>query len=224
MRPALQELHKKIVNQNVFIIGGGPSAKDVDFSLLQNEFVVCINDAFYDFPNAIAIYWVDDGWGSENYDDLKNHICKLLFTSKLAQHISYDKNDDPKTILNATVLKRTGDMGYDSEPDCVRGNNSGVQILNLIVNMEPKNIILIGYDMKKRYDEIKGNEISHYHDKRRLPIGNYIYDDLFLPSMNSFAKEFFKSKNNNIKIINANEDSAINCFKFGNYKNYIQNK
>lgn len=197
-------------------MGGGPSAKEADFELLQNEITFSINDSFDDFPNTTAIYWVDDSWASENYDKLKSHPCKLLFTSRKAQQVKYDKNDDPRSLLNATVLKRTGDFGYAPEPDCVMGNNSGTQVLNLCINMKPKTIVLMGFDMK-----LKDNK-SHYHDKWRPPIQPRIYNNLFVPSTDALAKGA-ASHGNRVRIVNSCHDSALRCFEFGNYKDFLTN-
>lgn len=214
MRPALQELQKKIKNQTVFIIGGGPSLKDVDFDLLQNEITISINDAYAWFPNTTAIYWVDDSWASENYDRLKEHNCKLLFTSKFAQHISYTVNNDPRTMLDASILRRTGDFGYAPEADCVMGNNSGTQVLNLCINMKPKTIVLLGFDMTHKDGK------SHWHDMPRLPIQPRIYNNLFIPSTEALAKGA-SSAGSTVEIVNAYEKSALRCFKFGDYTDFL---
>ena len=214
MRQSLQDFMKKIKGQTVFIIGGGASAKNVDFNLLQNETVVCINDAYRDFPNATAIYWVDETWAAENYDNLKVHNCQHRFTSKPSQHISYDVNNDPKTLGNSYILKRTGDIGYDSNPDCVMGNNSGVQVLNLVINMKPKTIVLIGYDMKIT------NKETHYHNQPRPFIGSHIYNDMFIPSIMGLYKGL-SSSDSRVEIINANPDSGVRCFNFGCYTDFL---
>lgn len=218
MRPALQELQKKIKNKTVFIIGGGPSAKTVDFSLLQNEVTISINDAYAWYPNTTAVYWVDESWASENYDKLKLHNCKLLFTSKPSQHINYDVNNDPKAILNTNILKRTGDFGYDPSPDCVMGNNSGTQAINLCVNMKPERIVLIGFDMK-----LNEHNESHWHNRPRLPIPPRVYNNLFVPSTIALAKGIAEHKCR-VEIINTCRDSALQCFKFGDYTDYLTHK
>lgn len=217
MRPSLQAFMKAIKGKTVFIIGGGPSARNVDFSLLQDEVVVCINDSILDFPNATAVYWVDETWASENFDLLKSHPVPHRFTSKPSQHITYARNGDPKTIANAAIIRRTGDSGYDPAPDQLCGNNSGVQVLNLVVNMKPKRIVLIGFDMKRD----KETRATHYHNKPRLPIQDYIYNDLFVPSMNALAKGMQKN-GCAVEIINANPNSALRCFKFGDYTDYLR--
>jgi hypothetical protein len=214
MRASVALLMNKLEDQTVFIIGGGPSAKLVDFSLLQNKVVICINDSFIDFPNATMIYWVDDSWAAENSDKLQKHPCKLRFTSKPSQHINYAKTSDPKTQCDGYVLKRTGDFGYNPSPDCLMGNNSGVQVLNLVVNMKPKNVVLIGYDMRTV------NRKSHYHNKPRLPISDNIYTDLFIPSMKALYKGMVKY-GCTVNVVNATPGSAIQCFPFVDYKDYL---
>jgi len=214
MRPSLQALMKKIKRKTVFIIGGGTSVENVDFSLLQDELVICINDAYRDFPNATAIYWVDDSWASSNYDTLNPHKCKLRFCSKPAQHINYHTKDDPQTVCSTYVIRRTGEYGFDPTPDCLMGNNSGVQALNLVVNMKPDTVVLIGYDM----NIVNGK--THYHDYERPPIGPHIYTDLFLPSMKALY-EGMKKEESRVNIINANPNSAVRCFPFGDYKDSI---
>ena len=114
-------------------------------------------------------------------------------------------------------MRRKGDFGYASEYDCVMGNNSGVQVLNLIVNMKPSNIILIGYDMTRR------GKATHYHGKPRAPFTRDIYTESFIPSMNSLQKGM-KEENVRVNIVNANPESGIRCFDFGDYKDFLTTK
>ncbi len=90
-------------------------------------------------------------------------------------------------------------------------------MLNLVVNMKPKNIILIGYDMKR-----KGRQ-THYHNKPRLPHTRDIYKELFIPSMTALHKGMVENNTKTV-IINANKDSGIVCFPFGDYTDYLANK
>jgi hypothetical protein len=217
MNAKLQELMKRVKNKTVFIVGGGPSVKNVDLDLLQDEVIICINDAYRYFPNCTAIYWVDESWASENYDNLEKHNCQLMFTSKFAQHIGFDPKKERKGLLGSVILKRTGDNGYDPRIDCVMGNNSGTQVINLIVNMKPKTIVLLGYDMKHV------DRKSHWHDGKRLPITPTVYTDLFIPSTNALAKEINKRKLD-VDIVNANPNSALRCFRYDDYKSFLKAK
>ena len=222
MRPSLQEFMKKIKNQTVFLIGGGPSAADVDFSLLQDEVVVCINDSIHDFPNALAVYWVDESWIARNYDIVRDHNCQFRFTSKPTQHITYVNNPDPKGSCSTYILRRHGDFGYAPEYDCVMGNNSGVQVLNLVVNMKPKQVVLVGYDMTfKRMPD--GRRKTHYHNQLRRPFARDVYADLFVPSMNALHKGMVEH-DVKVPIVNTFEGSGVRCFPFGDYKDFLTPK
>lgn len=217
MRPSLQELMKKLKNQTVFIVGGGPSAADVDFSLLQDEVVVCINDSYVDFPKATALYWVDESWIATEYDKVRAANFPFVFTSKPYHHISYVNNPDPHGSCSTYILRRKGDFGYAPEVDCVMGNNSGVQMLNLVINMKPKRIVLIGFDMKRRGKQ------THYHNKPRLPHNRDIYSELFVPSMNALHKGLSELRHPP-QIINTDLGSGIRCFEFGDYTNFLTTK
>lgn len=210
----LQHLKREVRGKNIFIFGGGASLENFDYTVVENEITFAINDAYRFLPNATVIYWVDDTWISENYDNVMAHKCKYKITSKFSQHLG---NRVTKGIANSIILKRTGDNGFDPNLDSVRGNNSGVQLLNLAINLQPKNIILMGYDMKKT------NKKSHFHNFRRPHIKDSIYTDLFIPSINSLAQEF-NQKSLNINIVNANTDSAVRCFRFDLFEKYINPK
>jgi hypothetical protein len=212
MQPQLQELKRKLRHETVFIVGGGKSLQSVDFKRLQDELTICINDAYRFFPNATALFWVDDSWISEHYDSVMAHNCQLRFTSKHSQAMPFDMNNNPKGIANSCILARTGDFGYDKNYNCVMGNNSGTQALNLAVNMKPKTIVLLGYDMKTT---------GHFHDGKRPVITQDIYRDLFIPSTNALA-DGIKAANVEIDIVNANPDSGLNCFRFDDYTNYLK--
>jgi len=218
MRPSLQRLMKRLKRETVFIIGGGPSARNVDFSMLMDETVVCINDAYRDFPDAAMIYWVDDTWASENMDGLNQHKCDLIFTSRPGERAHYTKGDDPTTLCNTYVLKRTGEYGFDPSVDCIMGNNSGAQVLNLVVNMKPKRIVLIGYDMRK------DGTRSHYHNQQRPYINEIdVYNNQFTPSVEALSKGM-ANEGSIVEIINDNENSAVRCFPFHRYTEFLTHK
>lgn len=212
MRPSLQALMKKLKGKTVFIIGGGPSANNVDFNLLQSETVVCVNDAYRDFPDAAMIYWLDSVWAAENHDTLMLHDCKLKFTAK--RHSRVRPNKEDPTSDGGYCLQQTGDFGYDPDVNCLMGNNSGVHALNIVVNMKPKRVVLIGYDMRRV------DRVSHYHKQRRPYVGDDIYSTKFVPSMEALAKGM-KEHQCKVEIINATPDSAVRCFKFGDYTDFL---
>lgn len=209
MRPQLQELYNNFFGQDVFIVGGGYSIKSVNLNYLLDKKVIAINTAFEYLPNATALLWSDSSWLgiNNNLNKLTDHKCKLRFNPK-----KHGQGHIQKNILTsggATVLLATGDYGFDPNIDNVRGNNSGVQALNLAINMKPKRIFLIGFDM--RSNPLKPAE-THFHDKHQLVVRPNTYANLFIPSMVSLATEI-KKLNINTEIINCSPTSALACFE-----------
>jgi hypothetical protein len=210
MRLELQELFETISGQNVFVIGGGPSLNSIDHSRLDDKFVITINTAFKRFPNATALYWCDEPWASRNEKDLKTHACKLRFTGKHNADNYIIKNI--KTVGDATVLKRTGEHGIDTNSDYVRGNNSGSHVINLLANMKVNKIILLGFDMR-----MVGRDM-HWHKEDVHQPAPHIYPNLFIPCMASMAPIV---KSMGIDVVNCCVDSALDCFRKQSFEDFM---
>jgi hypothetical protein len=210
MRDGLQQLYNQVAGRQIFVIGGGPSFQYVDKSLLKGKPIICINTAYREFDDALALYWCDESWVGNHYDNIMKHPCPLRFTARHAAD-GYLKTGKLATG-NATVLKRTGDYGIDTDVNHVRGNNSGAHILNLLANMKARRIILLGYDMGLS----KGK--SHWHEGHGLPMSNSIYSDLFIPSISSMAAPL---KNLKVDVVNCSETTNLTCFKQDKLENYL---
>lgn len=210
MLVATQKLFDSLQGKDVYIIGGGPSVSAIDMSSLDNKKIIAINNSYKLLEKLTALYWCDANWADKHHRLLDPHPCKLRFSNRL-NHAVCDKPLAHGEIL----LRKTGDFGYDPNPDHVRGNNGGVQCLNLIINMRPKRIFLLGYDMKLI------NRQTHWHDGHGgNPVTASIYNNLFIPSMESLAIEI-KNYSEIPEIINLSMDSAITCFPKDKIENYM---
>lgn len=210
MNAHLQELSNISKGRTIFILGGGPSITDIDISKVISHPTIAINNS-YKLSNSItALYWGDSSWISKHAKDVESHPCKLRFTSRFHTCIG-------KSIIGeagATILKRSKEYGYDANIHNVSGNNSGCHALNLAINLNPKNIVLLGYDMRIV------NRKTHWHEGHGYGLRPDIYSELFIPSIESLAKEF-NATNKNIKIFNGTKNSAIKCFDYIDYKEFI---
>lgn len=209
MLEAVKQLYHHTHKNDVFIVGGGPSVKEIDLDKLKGKKIIAVNNAYKLFSELTAIYWADGSWADQHHKGLDQHSCQLRFHSRNKPKLD-DKHKGP---YGCTVLKKTGDYGYDPEPHHVRGNNSGVQALNLIINMKPKRIFLLGFDMRRIDNK------THWHDDHILQVPSDVYTDMFIPSINSLAEEL---KNYNTPdIINCSLYSAVRCFKIDDFNNYF---
>ena len=60
-------------NRTVYIVGGGPSLKDFDWSLLNDKRVIAINRAYEKLPRAQVVFWMDDLFFKEHWQGLCLH-------------------------------------------------------------------------------------------------------------------------------------------------------
>lgn len=206
MRESVKKLFNKFNNQEIFIVGGGYSIKKLNINYLHDKLTVAINDAYKILPNASVLFWCDTSWAGREYDGVKYHGCDLRFTSRKT---TPEKITNIKSTLNSTILLKTGDFGFDPNPNNVMGNNSGAQALNLVVNMKPKKIYLIGYDMRTNPADPAE---SHFHNDHQLVVRPDTYPKLFIPSIEAMYEQMCKL-NIKTKIINCSPLSELKCFE-----------
>ena len=209
MIDAISKLESQLRGQDVFIIGGGSSISELNMSLLHGKKIITINDG-YDAVNpndVVAMFWCDASWADSRYRELEKHPCKLRFSKRKQRNFNTLSG-----AYGSCILHHSGDFGYESNKYGVRGNNGGAQVLNLIINMNPKCIFLLGYDMRRI------NNKSHFHNKHQLQVSDNIYSTLFIPSINSMAEEL-KKYSNIPPIYNCSPFSALQCFPFFDFNN-----
>lgn len=209
MRPIIQEIFHKFSGTDVFIIGGGNSLKGFDFSKLIGKNVVALNSAYKYVDENAVLFWGDAGWGATNSHILKEHPSKYKLSCRPIVNITRNMLGES----GETFLHKTGNYGYDPNPECVMGNNSGANAINFVVNMNAKRIILLGFDM----GFVNGR--SHFHDDHTQPVSSLTYPELFIPSIKSLANEFKKYRT--VEVINCSNASNLKCFSFGNIQDYL---
>jgi hypothetical protein len=211
MRPIIQELYQKMSGTDVFIIGGGNSLDKFDFDKLKGKNVIALNSAYKYVDESAVVYWTDASWGANNEDKgLAAHPSKFKFTCRprADQAIKLDK----RGAANAYLLNKTGDQGYDPNINNVRGNNSGGNAINFAINLNAQRILLLGFDMGFTAGK------SHFHNHHDAPVSNMTYPEVFIPSIESLAKEI---KHLPVKIINCFRESKLKCFEFGDVKDFL---
>jgi hypothetical protein len=207
MRTQIESLYNKFYGQEVFIVAGGYSIKDINIDYLHDKNTIAINDSYKILPNATALFWCDTAWAGREHAGLKFHNTKLRFNPKFGGS-GQIKSNIP-TSGGALVLDRTGEYGYDPNIDNVMGNNGGVQCLNFVVNLGAKRIHLLGFDM--RDNPIKRGE-THWHDHHQLVVRHDTYSRLFIPSMDALDKGI-RMAGVDVDIVNCSKNSAITCFR-----------
>lgn len=186
------KIQPEFLGETVFIVGGGPSLKNFDFSQLKGKRVIAINRAFEFVPFADYLYWSDISF----YEKYKEGIHD--FKGKKVTNKSYPIRND---IIN---LENSGKLGLDLNPNSIKhGGNSGYAAINLAYHLGAKTIVLLGYDMQKIENE------SHFHGGYGRKVDNSLYDNLFLPHFQSLVEPLRDKK---VVVYNANINSKLECF------------
>ena len=185
------------------IIGGGPSAADIDKKLLIGPKVIGVNDAYKDFPCHLA-YWKDCNWYTQlawkdrpelgiNQDVLK-YFIGLKVTS--CQNFL----DEP----DIHVLRRGRRDHLERDPNFITHcGHAGAEALALAIMLGCRTILLAGFDM--RAPDGKHN----YHDNHTREIPESIYEDYFVTPFEALATDAEKL---GVTIFNCTIGSALDTF------------
>ena len=181
----------------VYLIGGGPSLSNFNWSSLNGKKTIAINKAILHYPQADVMYWTDGRVYTWYKDDIDNYEG-LKYTIRGGKHYN-----DSKSKVH--VLKRGNKFGLEKAKDTLaHGNNSGYAAINLAVHLGAKKIVLLGYDMGSN------GKLSHFHNGYPVnPTAAKIYNDQFIP-----AFEYLKSELDviGVKVFNACPTSKLNTF------------
>lgn len=196
------------LNETLFLIGGGPSIKQVDLTPLQQiqDRVLVCNNAYKQFPNAYVSHHADFIWWEWHKEQYFN-IYKGPNSTTLGLGASRDSY--PKQMRR---FKRSDWLSDNLH--FLYGFCAGMQILNLALILGAKIIILLGYDLKHGP---KGE--TQYHDDHQRETNAKLWQNSMLPEFNRVA-EYLRL--GGPKVYNANKDSLIRGFEFcDDYKAFI---
>ena len=198
-----------------FIIGGGPSVKNVDLDLLRGELTIGINRA-YELLSPSILYGVDGqmwGW-------VEQGKCGEESKRKFAEYKGYKvwmalhKLFPPDFHL--IDVDDRGGYRIGSTKLLTFKNNSGYGAINLAAALGANPIYLLGFDMQ-------GNKMGKqkwWHDGYPMDYGEDIYES-YIREISRFAPVLKKA---GFEVVNLNRKSALKCFTFGDYKKVTERK
>ena len=191
-------------NQRCFIIGGGESLKDFDFSKLKNELVIGTNRAYEAMDCTInyamdhTLYrWITEGaLGQEakkKFEDFKG--ISVWFDSA-----GYDY---PNGIF---ILKKLDSQrnSYSMKEGLRAGNSTGFGALNLALCLGANPIYLLGFDMGGNW----------WHGGYPEEYGSGVYAKYAL----DFKELAPRLEKQGTRVINLNSKSKLRCFEFGKFE------
>lgn len=165
---------KRFAGQEVVCIGGGPSLRGFDFSVLHGRRVIAVNNAWEIYPAAEILHFSDSRWWKWHGERLMASFQGDVTTCSLERrHV---------------VHKRLKHLGKDykgplsKDPQKLFGTDSGTQAVNLAYLLGARRIVLLGYDMQFSEDGAahwhKDHEIASIENRYKtifaLKLGNLV--------------------------------------------------
>uniref|UniRef100_A0A6M3LX02 Putative glycosyltransferase n=1 Tax=viral metagenome TaxID=1070528 RepID=A0A6M3LX02_9ZZZZ len=198
-----------------FIIGGGPSIKNIDLSLLRNELTIGINRA-YELLDPSILFGVDGqmwAWAEQGklgiesqmkFKEYKGYkVWMALHKMFPSDFYLIEVDDDPGYRIG-----RTSKLSFK--------NNGGYGAINLAATLGANPIYLLGYDMVGN----KQGKQKWWHDGYPVDYGEHIYE-AYIKEISNFAPVL---KQAGFEVINLNPKSALKCFPFGKYADVVRKK
>lgn len=191
-----------------FIVGGGPSLKGFDFSLLANRpHVIAINMAYRDLPNA-EIFFTED---LRVIELAHRRADWLAFKGRKIFHALAPEYARDALTMDATleIVNRTSTSKMWSQrfqDGLSYSSNSMIGALNIADIMGSDPIYILGLDCQS-----SGGRESNYHDEyeraRFERTGDHQYQS-FRSDFENWAAIHLRHK----IVVNLNRDSAVECW------------
>lgn len=185
-----------------FVIGGGASLLDFDFSFLSGRKTLGANDAFRLGASVCSrVLFADTKWWNKVRIDLEEY-------SKTGGIVYSICNDTLRVSLPWLIQFLRGEPGLSERPDTLGWNvSTGAAAVNVAFLLGSPRIFLLGFDMKENEKHKK----THWHNYRPAPIppGSY---DRFLKGFEPLVEGLKKFPG--VEVINVTDgDSNLHCFK-----------
>lgn len=175
-----------------FIIGGGPSVRSLDLSVLRGRKIIAINSSFETVPFADILFFADTRWYRAHKLGVKAFKGRVVTLSTTA----YD--DDRKRILPMMAQKV---VGLAVERTKLAMERTSMQAaINLAVHLGANPIVTIGLDGKAGS---KGR--THHHPPHPWPLR----PDCWHAQRANLLSMVKPLKRMGIEVLNASPDSAI---------------
>ena len=193
-------------NKDVFILGGGRSMLNFDWSILHDKLVLGCNFAFRLGSKVVdANLMCDKHVIKECYEELQTYHGVVYLNPPNA--------DKQPSIFNpswAYTVPRVSSGGL-SLTGLVWGGNTGNSAVNLALLLGASRVYLLGFDMKAKDPKNPDWYQDNYHDHKERPATS----ERFKHWITNFGlvQEKCKSMFPNTKIVNINSDSDLNIFE-----------
>lgn len=195
-------------NETCFIVGGGPSLRNFDFTVLRNRNTIGINKAFIAFPPSV-IYCNDRSFYiklmNKEYSELYRNLWLALRVPKIfpVPEVPFEPLEGDNVYFVRRLCSRV--VSDSLERGIFPGENSGLGAIMLAHALGANPICLLGFDGRI-------TDSTHWHEGYAdMP------NDLTEGKLKVFRRgfdhvaPFLRGKGTHV--LNLNLDSGIQCFE-----------
>lgn len=197
-----------------FIIGGGPSLKDMDLTPIHGHHVIGTNNA-YQLGSWVDLCWFGDcRW----YDW---HRDRLLKFAGIKVTCCVRAGGKP----GIKGMKRGKAAGIEKRPGWVSWNgNTGASAINVAYHLGAVKVVLLGFDMRQVGDDCNWHPehliMNPNSEKKKLENGGKSCYGRYLRKFPEIAKDAHRLK---LEIVNATPGSALPDFPIVELKDVLAN-
>jgi hypothetical protein len=174
----------KLKSDTVAIIGGGPSLKDFDLSVIPDAWSkIAVNNSYKLTPDAEVLFFADARWYQQHYPAIHRE-WRGRMVSTAGDHQKVPSSEVYK--LGREFNEPIGNAEGPYDPNTPKnwrlaGRDSGTMAVNLAYHLGARNIVLFGLDMT-----YEGKE-SHWHADHIWETNAVRYREMFAPVLMRLA-------------------------------------
>jgi hypothetical protein len=208
--------------ETCFIIGGGPSLEDFDWSQLEGHKVIGINKAFQFYSSDVNYAMDYNFFDMVQYNGLKpgqphyqlhQHWVTYSGIKVFIRH--NDAHPFADGIYYIPELSRKA-ISFDLDQGIYPGNNSGLGALMLAIALGCKRIGLLGYDFQVQGDK------THFHDGYNQAMPTFVTNlEMFRKAIDELGPAMLEL---GIDIVNLSPRSTLKSFPRSNVKTFLERK
>jgi hypothetical protein len=203
-----------------FILAGGPSLLDFDFSVLKDELTIGINKTFTQFSSTIN-FSMDKRFynyvtGITKHPKLEG--LPQLWNKYAGLKVFVLPSNNKKVYKNVYLVKRkiSSGISFNLNEGIISKSNSGFGAIMLAIALGANPIYLLGYDMKTTEDK------THWHEgyPNRSTIESFTKN---LEKYRKIIEEYApKIEAAGIQVVNLSPSSALKCFPQDTISNILK--
>lgn len=206
----MPEINPPIQSDVIFIIGGGPSARGLNFESLKGKgYILGVNDSFLHAP-CDGVVSMDGRWMFNRCQQLRD--SRIPYFAAYKHFMKWCGAIGPWAeveLYHVDPYKDPAHQGMNESFEPLWANNSGFMAMNIAYLCRPKQIYLFGFDL--RVNPKEGENGEHWYGQyewrefRNRP-GLY---NMWLPHHKVAARQFRYA---GIKVFNVSRISRIPCY------------